>query len=98
MPINTDAVLLRNCLGNLYAAVQRFGRRPDAPVDLDVQFAMREAAQLLGPPYSELETSPVPAGHFWRGDIDPAECRHCRNPHSAHLHTDEASLCPTGNR
>jgi hypothetical protein len=46
-----EIALLRNCLGNLYAAVQRFG-----PIDADIQFAMREAAQVLGPPYSSVET------------------------------------------
>lgn len=39
--------ILRNVLGNLFAAVQRFG-----PVDADITFAMREAAIALGPPYS----------------------------------------------
>jgi hypothetical protein len=50
-----EIALLRNCLGNLYAAVQRFG-----PIDADIQFAMREAAQVLGPPYSSVETCGAP--------------------------------------
>jgi hypothetical protein len=54
---STDVIILRSCLGNLYAAVQRFG-----PIDADIQFAMREAAQALGPPYSAVETPVVPDG------------------------------------
>ncbi len=47
-----EVAILRNCLGNLYVAVQNLGRVPGVPRDADVQFAMREAAQALGPPYS----------------------------------------------
>lgn len=39
--------LYRNALGNLVAAVSRFNLQ-----DADVKFAMREACQLLGPPYT----------------------------------------------
>ena len=53
---SADAAILRNCLGNLYMAVARYGLRPDTPADKDVLFAMDEAARALGPPYSELET------------------------------------------
>lgn len=53
-PSSVDIAIARNCLGNLYAAVQRFG-----PIDADIQFAMREAAQFLGPPYtSETKSEP----------------------------------------
>jgi hypothetical protein len=47
-----DLALARNCLGNLYMAVARYGVRSGTLVDNDVKFAMYEAAQFLGPPYS----------------------------------------------
>lgn len=75
-----DVVLLRNCLGNLYVAVQRFGRKPECPVDLDVQFAMREAARALGPPYSELETCALCGGTkqtYPAGSFEPKPCPTC---------------------
>lgn len=53
-------ILWRNTLGNLVAAVERMGRRPETPVDLDVQFAMREARQMLGGLYAETK----PATHM----------------------------------
>lgn len=48
---NDDLPLARNALGNLYMAVLKFG-----PIDRDIQFAMREAAKLLGPPYLSEKT------------------------------------------
>ena len=50
-----ELALARNALGNLYAAVARLGRRPDVPFDADTVFAMQEAAQVLGPPYSQIK-------------------------------------------
>lgn len=44
-----EVPILRNCLGNLYAAIQRTERFVG---DADIKFAMREAAIALGPPYS----------------------------------------------
>lgn len=41
-----NEALFRNCLGNLFMAVQRF-----APIDADIEFAMREATKMLGAPY-----------------------------------------------
>jgi hypothetical protein len=83
-----EIALLRNCLGNLYAAVQRFG-----PIDADIQFAMREAAQVLGPPYSSVETrteaAPEPPEATWICDcgrsnyVTVTRCEVCelrRNP------------------
>lgn len=49
---NEALPILRNCLGNLYVAVQRF-----APQDADIQFAMREAGMALGPPYADAAPS-----------------------------------------
>lgn len=40
----------------------------------------------------------IPAGHFKRGIWDRFICGHCGQTHDKHLHTDEASLCPTANR
>jgi hypothetical protein len=51
-PSVQDLALARNCLGNLYMAVARYGVRSGTLVDNDVKFAMYEAAQFLGPPYS----------------------------------------------
>lgn len=42
----------------------------------------------------------VPKGHFWRGEPESNRhvCRNCGEHYDKHLHTDEASLCPTANR
>jgi hypothetical protein len=37
-------------------------------------------------------------GQFVRGDICPTSCKNCGRHYNDHLHTDEASLCPTANR
>lgn len=42
----------------------------------------------------------VPKGHFWRGEPESNrhQCRNCGEHYDNHLHTDEASRCPTANR
>jgi hypothetical protein len=42
----------------------------------------------------------VPKGHFWRGvpESNRHQCRNCGEHYDKHLHTDEASTCPTANR
>lgn len=57
-----DLAIARNCLGNLYVAVENLGRVPSVPRDPDVMFAMREAAQFLGPPYTALTKEVSPTG------------------------------------
>jgi hypothetical protein len=46
------------------------------------------------------ETPAVPPGHFWRGEPESNrhQCRNCGEHYDNHLHTDEASTCPTANR
>lgn len=43
------------------------------------------------------ETLTVPPGHFWRGEPESNrhQCRNCGEHYDKHLHTDEASTCPT---
>lgn len=49
-----ELALTRNALGNLVAALVKTGH---PPVTNDTAFAVREARQLLGPPYSSVKTS-----------------------------------------
>jgi hypothetical protein len=46
------------------------------------------------------EAPAVPPGHFWRGvpESNRHQCRNCGEHYDKHLHTDEASTCPTANR
>jgi len=44
---------------------------------------------------AERATHQVPVGHFWRSDSNLFYCRHCGQHYDKHLHTDEASRCPT---
>jgi hypothetical protein len=41
-----------------------------------------------------------PKGQFWRGapESNRHTCRNCGEHYDKHLHTDEASTCPTANR
>lgn len=50
------------------------------------------------PPRTAQETPAVPPGHFWRGEPESNrhQCRNCGEHYDKHLHTDEASRCPTG--
>jgi hypothetical protein len=73
-----EVAILRNCLGNLYVAVENLGRVPSVPRDADVQFAMREAAHALGPPYSTSTKEPAPSTPE-RGPYSP-DTRDARTP------------------
>jgi hypothetical protein len=49
---------------------------------------------------ADVPTPRVPKGHFWRGvpESNRHQCRNCGEHYDKHLHTDEASTCPTANR
>jgi hypothetical protein len=96
-PPGLEVPILRNCLGNLFAAVQRF-----APIDADIQFAMREAAQALGPPYStatkppalpRMIWDPCSKGGLWKCDL--CDESYCSPPWSRdNAAKDHAGKCP----
>lgn len=102
IPPQRDAGACRYMLGELAKNLQELRDRTAAG-DLD---ALNEFFALYvfddGKKYvrTALETSAavsVPVGHFLRGDHDRQICKHCGGHWGAHIHTDEASWCPTLN-
>ena len=77
-----ELMIARNCLSNLFCAVQRF-----APINDDISFAMREAAQYLGPPHAQKALA---------GNGPKCECGHWDTAH--HIGSTTAKgpcgLCP----
>jgi hypothetical protein len=77
------------CLGGCGASV------PSADAYCSACFLAERQAQ------KETPAAPaVPPGHFWRGEPESNrhQCRNCGEHYDKHLHTDEASRCPTANR
>jgi hypothetical protein len=71
-----------------------------SPSDEGIELVLGAAEKLLATAVYQEKTAPVeahsvPKGHFWRGSVDRHVCQNCGQSYSKHLHTDEASLCPT---
>lgn len=69
---------------------------------ISVLRSLRPAQETCSAPYDTAANfarscTVVPKGHFWRGvpESNRHQCRNCGEHYDKHLHTDEASTCPT---